>query len=472
MLMQIWADEDRTPPWDGELELRDAETGARHEAAIRRRRARALHRSLRRVLPAPSQTAGAAQRRPVRRRSPPRMPLEDVDLRRHWSRDRGGSQCDATRLHVLPQPLARPVPGGLRRASRPSSVALYLLDRSRRKQVVSTLRFWVAAEQPAVAARRRRIQQPWSLLLQLLSMALLLLAIAQLRFGTPGAAPAAITCSCSIPPPGWRARSGNRTLMDLARERARAYLQAAARARPRHAGARRRPGHARHRLRTGSQEGGSAPFAASQPGSTALNLDQALAFARHMQAQDGRRAGEIVFVGTGRTARRAIPARRACRRICASSAVPDTVENCRPAQDRHAALRRRFRRLGNLRLGAQLRHAPAQRHPGARFRTSGHSRPRAAGSQPLTLPPGAEARSDFRIPHPRRRHARRPPHAARRLSRTTITPNWNCPRSPRCTSPSIPTQPELLRPVLAATPRVTAVYRSPAEYTRQRRAAW
>lgn len=29
MLMQIWADEDRTPPWDGELDLEDAETGAR-----------------------------------------------------------------------------------------------------------------------------------------------------------------------------------------------------------------------------------------------------------------------------------------------------------------------------------------------------------------------------------------------------------------------------------------------------------
>ena len=67
------------------------------------------------------------------------------------------------------------------------SVALYLLDRSRRKQVVSTLRFWVSAEQPAVAARRRHINQPWSLMLQLLSMALLILAIAQLRFGSPGA---------------------------------------------------------------------------------------------------------------------------------------------------------------------------------------------------------------------------------------------------------------------------------------------
>ncbi len=27
MLLQIWADEDRTPPWDGELEIQDAETG-------------------------------------------------------------------------------------------------------------------------------------------------------------------------------------------------------------------------------------------------------------------------------------------------------------------------------------------------------------------------------------------------------------------------------------------------------------
>jgi hypothetical protein len=28
LLVHVWADEDRTPPWDGELELLDAETGA------------------------------------------------------------------------------------------------------------------------------------------------------------------------------------------------------------------------------------------------------------------------------------------------------------------------------------------------------------------------------------------------------------------------------------------------------------
>jgi hypothetical protein len=46
----------------------------------------------------------------------------------------------------------------------------------------------VAAEQPAVAARRKHINQPWSLILQLVSMALLLLALAQVRFGTPAMA--------------------------------------------------------------------------------------------------------------------------------------------------------------------------------------------------------------------------------------------------------------------------------------------
>src|SRR5690242_17688054 len=105
------------------------------------------------------------------------------------------------------------------------AVALYLLDRSRRRQVVSTLRFWVAAEHPAVAARRRKIQQPWSLLLQLASMALLLLAIAQLRLGSP--LQAGRDHVIVLDTSSWMAgRSGNRTLMDVARERARQYLKA------------------------------------------------------------------------------------------------------------------------------------------------------------------------------------------------------------------------------------------------------
>src|SRR6516162_8652165 len=166
------------------------------------------------------------------------------------------------------------------------SVALYLLDRSRRKLVVSTLRFWVAAEQPAVAARRRRIQQPWSLLLQLVSMALLVLAIAQLRLGTP--AQAGRDHVIVLDTSSWMAaRSGHRTLMDVARDRARQYLHALP---------------ARDRVMLVRADGMATPATvfepdhkkveraidASQPGSTALNLDQALVFARHLQGQDGR----------------------------------------------------------------------------------------------------------------------------------------------------------------------------------------
>src|ERR1700730_11021419 len=62
-------------------------------------------------------------------------------------------------------------------------VALYLLDRSKRRQIVSTLRFWTAADVRTELKHRRRIQQPWSLLLQLLSLILLLLALAGPRWG-------------------------------------------------------------------------------------------------------------------------------------------------------------------------------------------------------------------------------------------------------------------------------------------------
>jgi uncharacterized protein (DUF58 family) len=34
LLLQLWADEDRTPPWDGELDLEDAETGTRMTLSV------------------------------------------------------------------------------------------------------------------------------------------------------------------------------------------------------------------------------------------------------------------------------------------------------------------------------------------------------------------------------------------------------------------------------------------------------
>jgi len=268
------------------------------------------------------------------------------------------------------------------------SVALYLLDRSRRRQVVSTLRFWVAAEQPAVAARRRHINQPWSLLLQLLSMALLLLAIAQLRFGTPALAGRdhVIVLDTS----SWMlARSGRGTLMDIARQRARQYLRAL-------------PARDRVMLvRADALATPVTPFEpdrkkvdaailASQPGSTALNLNQALSFARHMQSQEGRRAGEIAFIGPGRTAESGPGSSPPPRNLRVIS-IADNVENCG------------LRKIGMRRAAADPDtwdiYVSAHNY-GTRPRNvtltlnyggSNAATRTAAGSSQLLLPPGADA---------------------------------------------------------------------------------
>ena len=249
------------------------------------------------------------------------------------------------------------------------AVALYLLDRSRRRQVVSTLRFWVAAEQPAVAARRRRIQQPWSLILQLVGMALLLLAMAQLRWGAP--AQAGRDHVLILETSAWMAaRSGNRTLMDLARDRARQYLRALP-ARDRvmlvRADALATPATAfepdRRKL--------EAAIAASQPGATALE-SRSGAGIRAPHPIAGRPAR-----GRDRVRRDRAHGRARSRRRPAAAPQPahppgaGCHRELRPAQGGRAALRHRPRPVGDLRLRAQLRNAGPHRHALARFRAAG-----------------------------------------------------------------------------------------------------
>lgn len=104
-------------------------------------------------------------------------------------------------------------------------VALYFYDRSRRRIRVSSLHFWGRRTAPPAAQRQRKIQQPWSLLLQLLAALLLLLAIADFRWGL-GDAPRhhAIVLDGSAAML-YRSPSGA-TSMDQARQAALAYLDA------------------------------------------------------------------------------------------------------------------------------------------------------------------------------------------------------------------------------------------------------
>ncbi|HEY1754694.1 MAG TPA: VWA domain-containing protein [Bryobacteraceae bacterium] len=190
---------------------------------------------------------------------------------------------------------------GLAAAISAGVVALYLLDRSKRKQVVSTLRFWAGAGVRTQLKHRRRIQQPWSLLLEILSLLLLLLAIAGPRLGIIGGSGRdhvlILDTSAWMGSAGTRARGS--TLMDEARDSARAYLHSLPR---------------RDRVMLVRADALATPATAfesdfsvveeairtSRPGSSALNLEQALEFAKQAQKLQSERAGEIVYVGAGR----------------------------------------------------------------------------------------------------------------------------------------------------------------------------
>ncbi len=269
MLLQIWSEEDRTPPWDGELELEDAETGG-HLKVQFDQSARARYTQAFDEYAAAIQKLALAQQRPLCRSLHVRSRWRKSYSGR-WSRSRGSSLNVPLLNLTLGQFLA--VFGSVSAVM----LALYLLDRSRRRQVVSTLRFWVSAEQPTVVARRRRIQQPWSLLLQLASMALLLLAIAQLRLGAPASAPRDHVLILDTS--AWMARAHFRPYLDGSRPRPRPRL------RPRRAGraiascwCAPMPSPLPLRPSNPTARRSNQAIAASRPGATALNLDQALAF--------------------------------------------------------------------------------------------------------------------------------------------------------------------------------------------------
>jgi von Willebrand factor type A domain/Aerotolerance regulator N-terminal len=179
-------------------------------------------------------------------------------------------------------------------------VALYLLDRVRNKHVVPTLRFFQTAEKPPELKHRRKLQQPWSLILQLLSLLLLLLAIAQLRLGSPDRS--SRDHVLILDSSAWMAaRSGQQRLIDQARAAARHYIsllpnsdrvmvvRADALATPANFFESDRNEIRRAIDRTQASAGG-------------LKLADAIQFARDAQRLHAQRPGEIVFVGAGRIA--------------------------------------------------------------------------------------------------------------------------------------------------------------------------
>lgn len=178
-------------------------------------------------------------------------------------------------------------------------VTLYLLSRARRRQIVPTLRFWVHATLPVPSSRRRRIQQPLSLLLQLVSIALLLLAMSQLMLGKRETAQRDHVLLLDAS--SWMGSrfSESKTLLDEAKGKARAFVRSL-------------PGADRVMVVrvdalpspvTGMESNRQAVERAieeTRPGASALNLEQAFLFANQIRRLHSTAGGEIVYAGAGR----------------------------------------------------------------------------------------------------------------------------------------------------------------------------
>lgn len=175
--------------------------------------------------------------------------------------------------------------------------ALYLLDRAKRKKVVSTLRFWTSAVTAEEKQTRKRMRDPWSLILQLVSLCLLLLAIAQLQWGSHDRS--GRDHVLLLDTSAWSGEvNGKMTLLDQERTLAQAYvarLSARDRVMIVQADALLTPATSftadRGQMRTA--------LAAARPGFSALNISQAFSYAQQAQTWSGGQPGEIVYVGPG-----------------------------------------------------------------------------------------------------------------------------------------------------------------------------
>jgi len=337
-------------------------------------------------------------------------------------------------------------------------VALYLLDRSKRHQLVATLRFWSAADVRTELKHRRRIQQPWSLLLQLISLALLLTAIAGPQLGifdTPGRDHVIVLDTSAWMGSRLNTTAGRGILMDQAKADARAYLRSIPR-RDRvmlvRADALATPATAFESNRSVLE----SAIQQSQPGASALNLAQALEFAGRAQKLQSQRAGEIVFVGAGRVSEE----EAALTAVPSNLRVVTTGSTLENVGLRKIGLRRSPTAPDSWDIFVVVRNygvRPQSVDLGLQFSKS------PAGSRRLTLRPGAEEQATFTyaaktggflearlnvrdaFPQDDRAVVELPPEAS---SHVVVYSN----------------QPQLLRPLFAANPQVDAVFESPDKF--------
>jgi len=333
-------------------------------------------------------------------------------------------------------------------------VALYLLDRTRRRQTVGTLRFWNVAEKISEMKHRRRIQQPWSLILQILGILLLLAAVAQLRWGSPEGATRdhVILLDTSA----WMAARGRAgTLMDEAKGAALAYLRAmpaSDRAMIVRADAIALPVTRFESNRAALEEA----VRQTRPGSAALSLDEAIRFGRQAQRLEGHSPGEIVYAGAGRIPKQdaAAPVSAARLRVLP---IGEPADNCGL---RRISLRRSHADPAVWEIFVAVRNYGRARRDVPLALAFGNA---PVGSDRLSLAPGEEAGATFRY-----RTRAGGWLEARLLIQDGLAEDnralLEVPAQPAVRVQVYSDQPNLLRPVLSANPNVAAVFTSPSAY--------
>jgi len=340
------------------------------------------------------------------------------------------------------------------------SVALYLLDRNRRRQIVSTLRFWAEPGKAAPVTRRSRIQQPISLFLQLLGMLLLILALAEFELGNSRGArrdhvlvlDTSAWMSAALP------NRPKANLMDIARASALGWLRAVP---------------ASDRVLVVRADALATPATAwetdrraiaraildSQPGATALNLSQCLQFASQLQRGSGSLPGEVVYDGPARISSHeannlTIPRIPAFRVL----SIDDNIEN---SGLRSVGARRSAKDTGTWDVLARVRNygrTPKLVNVTLNFGNI------PQGSRPVELPPGQEKEVAFSV------HT-----LAAGLLEARLYPkdafaadNYAALELPEMRSLRVivySDQPEGLRPALASDSRVSAEFRPTSQYT-------
>jgi hypothetical protein len=198
-----------------------------------------------------------------------------------------------------------------------------------------------------------------------------------------------------------------------------------------------------------------AAITATVPGSTSLNINQALTFARQLQSNTGQR-GEVVFVGSGRVSE-ADAAEASDIKNLRVLTVADPVENC--------GLRKIGIKRSNTNPEAWDIYVSAKNY-GTRDKqilvtlTLGGL---PAGSEKLLLPAGGEKEATFAY---RTRAAG--------VLQARLTPGDSFPQDDRATIELPPmdtlpvvvysNEPELLRPFFTANPQVVAVFKPTSQY--------